>query len=335
MSTQAPQKEPKLNRKQIWEAEEAKRKRDAIIQSLWDRSEDILSILRRATPTVTEVSDEVKDRWYQRTQLAPKAPRSFDFQDGEASTPENWFTLKFPVEARRYGAPFLFQSVVNGLSHHALRPQLMNEDFFAAMLGGEKGLAHQIVFCPGDGFWYWDPAVEAFCPTTDAKMEILLSNYLVKYGEAFRTGLDVMFLYDKHRRPAVLKRVVNKAKAILEADESFFQGELGQPRYVEGKRVLPQPVASPLMFIESAVTRQEGALMTASEAYLEYVRHCARNGQLKVTLTEFKSLLNGALYEKFQSRLRHDIPTDDGRQTHGWKNVTLVPDVITEQPVAA
>ncbi|MEI6716042.1 MAG: hypothetical protein WCO60_20015 [Verrucomicrobiota bacterium] len=335
MSTSTLKKEPKLTGKQIWEAQKAKEDRDALIQPLWDRSEDILSILRRTTPTVSGVSDEAKERWYQRTQLVPKAPRSFDLQDDQAATPENWFTLRFPVEARRYGAPFLFQSVVNGLSHHALRPQLLNEDFFAAMLGGEKGLGHQIVYCPGDGFWFWDPAVEAFCPTTDAKMEILMSNYLVKYGEAFGTGLDVMFLYDKHRKPAVLKRVVAKAMAILEADESFFQGALGQPRYVEGKRVLPQPVASPLSFIVSAVTRQEGSTITASEAYLAYSRYCERSGQLKVTLTEFKSLLNGPLYDRFQSRLRHDIPTDDGRQTHGWKNVTLVPNVITEETVAA
>lgn len=335
MNTQAPQKQSKLTGKQIWEAEEAKRKRDAMIQPLWERSEDILSILRRTTPTVSEVSDEVKERWYQRTQVAPKASRSFDFCREEDSTPENWFTLKFPVEVRRYSAPFLFQPVVNGLSHHAIRPQLLNEDFFAAMLGGERGLGHQIVYCPGDGFWFWDPAVEAFCPTTDAKMEILLSNYLVKYGEAFGTRLDVMFLMENHRKPAVLKRVVNKAKAILEADESFFQGAEGQPRYVEGKRVLPQPMASPIMFIQSAVTREEGAFMTASEAYREYCRYCERAGQLKVTLSEFKALLNGAVYEKFQARLRHDIPTENGRQTHGWKNLTLLPDVITEETAAA
>ncbi|MEI6714359.1 MAG: hypothetical protein WCO60_11450 [Verrucomicrobiota bacterium] len=335
MSTQVPKQEPKLTRKQIWEAQEAKAERDALMRPLWERSEDILSILRRTTPNVTEVNDEVKERWYHRTQSAPTAPRSLDFPYAEAPTPENWFIHKFPVEARRYGAPFLFHSVVNGLSHHALRPQLLNQDFFAAMLGGEKGLGHQIVYCPGDGFWFWDPTVEAFCQTTEAKMEILLSNYLVKYGEAFRTGLDVMYLYDKHRKPAVLKRVVTKAMAILEADESFFHGELGQPRYVEGERVLPQPVASPLMFIGSAVTRQEGSVMSASEAYLEYVRHCARSGQLKVTLTEFKSLAAKVLAERFGLSLRHDIRTSDGRQTHGWKNLKLVVDIpISESAVA-
>ena len=335
MSTQTPKKEPKLTGKQIWEAAEAKRQRDALIRPLWERSEDILSILRRTTPTVTQVSKEAKERWYQRTQLAPKEYVSFDFPHEQSPTPENWFNLKFPEEVRRYGKPFLCNTVFNGVGKEALRPQVLNEDFFAAMLGGEKGLAHQIVYCPGDGFWFWDPTVEAFCPTTEAKVELLLSNYLVKYGEAFRTGLDVMFLYENHRKPAVLKRVVNKAKAVLEADAGFFQGELGQPRYVDGKRVLPQQEPSPLLFINNAVGRQEGAFMTASDVYLEFCRFCEAAGQLKLTLTEFKSLAAKAIYEKFQLSLRHDIRSDDGRQTHGWKDIALLPDVIQKELVAA
>ena len=203
------------------------------------------------------------------------------------------------------------------------------------MLGGEKGLGHQIVYCPGAGFWFWDPAVDAFCPTTDAKMEVLLSNYLLKYREAFRAGLDVLYLYEEHRKPAMLKRVVNKAKAILEADESFFQGAEGYARFVEGKRVLPQPVASPIMFIQSAVSREEGAFMTASEAYREYCRYCERGGQLKVTLSEFKSMAAPALAEKFDANLRHDIRTEDGRQTHGWKNIAVLPYGPVEESAVA
>ena len=325
MSTHIPKKESKLTGKQVYEIEKAKADRDAMIRPLWERSEDILSILRRATPSVTEVSAEVKERWYSQTESPPVTQETFNLGHTPKPTPETWFERKFHREARRFGKPFLYREVASGISRKVLRPEVMNEDFFAAMLGGEKGLGHRIVYCPGDGFWFWDPVVEAFCPTSDAKMKILLSNYLVKYGEAFSSSLDVSYLYKTHRKPGLLKRVVNKAKAVLEADESFFRGELGQPGCVDGKRIVAQQVASPLLFVQSAVTRQEGAMLTASEAYLQYGQFCEQRSLPRLPAKAFKDAASKIIYGRFQQQLRHDIPTSGGGQTHGWKHVAPLP----------
>ena len=307
--------------------------RDAVIRPLWERSEDILSILRRITPTYSDVSNEVKERWYKIA--SSHAYRPFSDSGEDPTKMDNWFARKYPEAERRFGKPFIWRAIKDGFERTAVRPQMLNEDFFAAMLGGERGLGHRIVYCPGAGFWFWDPVVEAFCPTTDAKMELLLSNYITTYGEVFRAGVDILYLYEEHRKPALLKRVVNKAKAILEADESFFQGEQGQSRYVNGKRIVAQQVASPMLFIENAVTKRDGAILTAKAAYQEFCRYCESGGFLKMTLTEFKEMIAPVLYERFQLSLRHDIKVDGGSQTHGWKHIALLPYGGRKEPEAA
>jgi hypothetical protein len=121
---------------------------------------------------------------------------------------------------------------------------------------------------------------------------------------------------------------VNKAKTVLEADHRFFEGANGQTRYIEGKRLLALPEPSPRLFIKSAVARQEGALMSASEAYLAYAVYCDRHNLPKAEYSVFKASAGELIYERFQLRIRHDIKTDSGTSTHGWKHVALLPEHI-------
>lgn len=77
---------------------------------------------------------------------------------------------------------------------------------------------------------------------------------------------------------------------------------------------------------KSAVARQEGALMSVSEVHLAYATYCDRNNFPKAEYSVFKASAGELIYERFQLRLRHDIKTDTGTSTHGWKYVALLPE---------
>jgi len=187
-------------------------------------------------------------------------------------------------------------------------------------------LGHRMVHCPGDGFWFYDPRVDAFCATSDSKVELLLSNYLVKCGEALEPFANTRLLLTEHRRPAVLSRIVNKAKTVLEADQRFFEGATAARRYANGRVLQPTLASAPQDFIHNAFKRSEGGSVIVSEAYQEFLRYCQMGNLTRVEFTEFKRVAKELVLEKFQLGLRHDIRTAEGRQTHGWKHIRLLPD---------
>jgi hypothetical protein len=246
--------------------------------------------------------------------------------DHEPRTPNDWFLVRFPEAVRQFGRAFFEESKANLHGARVEIPAILNEDFFAALLAGEKRLGHRMVYCPGDGFWFYDPRVDAFCQTTESKVELLLSNYLVKCAEALGCGVDTRVLIAEHRRPALLNRVLNKAKTVLETDDRFFEGIKGHRKFLAGKLVVVEEKPSPVVFIASTVTRHDGGMMVVGDAFQEYVRYCTENGLQKVGFTEFKRIAKEAIYERFQLGLRHDLRTVEGRQTHGWKHLRLLPE---------
>ena len=186
----------------------------------------------------------------------------------------------------------------------------INEDFLAAMLSGERRLGHRMVYLPGDGFWFKDPRLDAFCPTTDKKVEILLSNYLVKCAAGMGGNVDSKFLIKEHRRPQVLAGIVNRAKTLLEAEPSFFEGASAPRRHSQGRLKL-QPTSSSSLadVIHRAFVRREGGIVIVSEAYHEFLRYCEMESIARVELSRFKEVAKELVLENFQLGLRHDIRT--------------------------
>jgi hypothetical protein len=66
--------------------------------------------------------------------------------------------------------------------------------------------------------------------------------------------------------------------------------------------------------------------VVVGEAYQEFLRYCQMGNLTRVEFTEFKRVAKELVLEKFQLGLRHDIRTPEGRQTHGWKHVRLLPE---------
>ncbi|MCX8513342.1 MAG: hypothetical protein ORN83_16475 [Chthoniobacteraceae bacterium] len=300
------------------EVEASERLRAEMTQR-WRESERILGILR----TIGALPEDIPgmDEWFSRVRKLGGSD-----MDHEQRTPNEWFQMRFPDAVRQFGRAFFNDTRPNLHGAQVEIPLILNEDFFAAILAGEKRLGHRMVHCPGDGFWFYDPRVDAFCATSDSKVELLLSNYLVKCGEALGRGVDASVLVKDHRRPSVLAGIVNRSKTVLEAHPRFFEGSNAARKYANGRVLQPTLASAPQDFIHNAFKRSEGGSVIVGEAYQEFLRYCQMGNLTRVEFTEFKRVAKELVLEKFQLGLRHDIRTTEGRQTHGWKHIRLLPD---------
>jgi hypothetical protein len=187
-------------------------------------------------------------------------------------------------------------------------------------------LGHRIVYLPADGFWFRDTKLDAFRPTTDKKVEVLLRNYLVKCAQNMGAHVASQVLFPGHRRPSVLAGIVHRARTVLEAEPRFFEGANAPKRVSNGRILEPSIAASPEDFIHSTFVPKEGGVVMVSEAYQKFLGYCQRENLTRVEFTEFKRLAGELVMERFPLGLRHDIRTPERRQTHGWKHIRLPSD---------
>ncbi len=162
-----------------------------------------------------------------------------------------------------------------------------------------------------------------------------MSNYLVKCAEGMGGNVDSKILIKEHRRPQVLAGIVHRAKTVLEADPRFFEGASAPRRHSYGRLLQPMSSSSPEDFIHGAFVPREGGIVIVSEAYHEFLRYCEMESLARMEFSRFKEVAKELVMEKFQLGLRHDIRTPEGRQTHGWKHLCLVPDFPVQVPDAA
>src|SRR5581483_175129 len=127
------------------------------LRSLWRDSEAVLGILRTVSKPIEEPDLALLRRWGKRrvnsTTASPWA------RDPDTTTPNGWFEARFPAQTEKWGKPFLQKQHTDreGLPRTDLLA--INEDFFAAILGGDKSLGHQTVFYESEKtFYFWDCA---------------------------------------------------------------------------------------------------------------------------------------------------------------------------------
>lgn len=242
----------------------------------------------------------------------------------EYTDPNRWFTERFPAQVEQYGPAFMEGTFQDGNGLKRWVPAYMNEDFFAAIIGGSPELGHQVVYYPQeDTFYFFDYRVDAFCPVSEEKLKLLLSNYLIRCSQECSSLVDITPLVVKFRSEESLKGIIVKAKAVLEADAGFFQGKDAHRRFIDGKTIDPNEEPSYQQFVKKAIVREPQGKVTLADAFHRYYQFCKDNQMKPLTRQEFKQLVAEVIREEFKVGLRHDVPTETGKQGHGWFGVRL------------
>ena len=247
-----------------------------------------------------------------------------ELRDEDALYPNQWFANKFPDAAKHYGPAFMEGRYQDADGITRIVPEYLNTDFFAAALGGDRRLGNQIVFYrPENTFYFFDPAIDAFSPVSEAKLRLLLSNYLIRCAQDMSCLVDIGNLVVKFREDSVLTSVINRAKAVLCADEQFFSRATGHKRIVRGQLVDPNAEPVYKVFVKQALKPESEAMLTVSDCFMQYDQFCRAKGLNALDRSEFKKVVAEVIREEFGFGLRHDIRAANGRQNDGWRGLNF------------
>jgi hypothetical protein len=261
----------------------------------------------------------------------PVADTPVHLPSNSVTDPNAWFAKRFPSEAASFGAAFMEMVEIDENGVQKITPLHLNYDFFASILGNDKRLGHQVVYFPHDEtFYFHDEIYEAFRPVSVSKLKLLTSNYLVRCAQDCSAAVDIRNLVIAFREDAVLDRVIARAKAVLEADDSYFNGENGHRRLVHGKIIDPTDVPCVSKFAKERIVWNDDKTLNVSEAYESYLQRCSDADKAPFPVKDFTKRMVDCIRTNFGLPIRNDIQ-DHGEQKQGWRGICLRDDVPVGQ----
>jgi hypothetical protein len=202
-----------------------------------------------------------------------------------------------------------------------VEPVALNEDFFAAVLGGDKALGHHVIFyLPEQQFYFLDGRTGNYTPTSEQRLIVLLSQYLIQCASEMPANVDVKDLFIDLRDEKNLRKTIRRARALLAAEESFF-GEKSVHRRIEGPETHTKLAKT---FARDYLRPTEDAVLTMTECFENFNEFCLENGLEPVNRRIFKPLIQEVISELFERNLRHDVLGRNGKKQNGWKDLAAV-----------
>lgn len=281
------------------------------------------------TRTETEVGARPQDHLIlqSRFQLKGYENRSAilgpEFRD-PITTPSEFFSARYPDISKKFGIPFL--ETKYSVAGHAdrVRPVSMNLDFFAAVLGGDKCLGHDVVYYEAEGqFYYREPVHGWYAPTTGEKLKMVLSQELLRCAEALQRNVDFEMLFVHFRADEHLQKVIAKAKVLNSCGDSFFFGPNARPRMVDGKLQNPNAEPPHLRFVEERIAFQEGAILLLRDLISCFEQYCSEKGLPAGHERKLRSDAYQIINKRFGLKLRKDLKNEEGKYANGWVNLAI------------
>jgi hypothetical protein len=258
-----------------------------------------------------------------RLQLKPWKPEPWPLTDygsnRKPTTPSEWFSEKFPVQAKIFGCPFaeLVEDQSDGFKR--VNPLAPNLDFLAAILGGDEKMGHKVVYVESEMQWYFlDARTGIFKPTTAEKLGNLLRALLIRCAEELPDNVHKLNLFLEFRSEKTIKTALHRAKSILAADHTFFSVDSKHQRQ-KGPEI-HERVAR--VFVERVLERQPGTDLTLNNAHLIFTEFLKCKEMVPVERKIFKGLLCPLVRDVFDVGLRHDILNPQTKkQGDGWRGI--------------
>ena len=233
-------------------------------------------------------------------------------------TPAIWFAEKFPDQTNQFGCPFLEmrESSCDGFSR--VNPISINIDFFAAMLGGDKRLGHSVIyFEPELQFYYREPMQNIYKSTSPEKLQNYYRAMMLRCVQELGNETDKLNLFVEFRSDKTAKAVVNRAKSILAADQSYFSVQSKHQR-IRGIEIFERIARK---YVDEMLRSEPGQILRLADAYSVF-RELLRARELPdIKRSDFKAVVGPLIRDQFNVALRNDL---DGAGVRGWKGVRLL-----------
>ena len=213
----------------------------------------------------------------------------------------------------------LREQVVGGFQ--SISPVSMNLDFFAAVLGGDKKLGHKVIYLEAElQFYYYDPRLKLFKPTSPEKLQNYIRALLIRCAEELPQDVHKLNLFHEWRTDKTTKQIVHRAKSILAADHTFFSADSKYTRE-QGPETHERLARS---FIEQVLEREAGQILPFNHAYLVFLDYLKQKSLPSVKRPIFKDMMCPLVREEFDLGLRNDLIVKEGeKQICGWKGLRM------------
>jgi hypothetical protein len=282
---------------------------------LWMQSERTLNLLRTKGLTPNPTQDQVDEamlRFVQRLDLSR-------FPEIEESLPQlgpnQYFELSRPQLVADWGYPF-YSTVVEGTRQKRIIG--LNSDWWAAFLGGDHRLGHDVIyFVPESRFYFLDVVLGCYVPTSEGKVLLWASQSLQSraWGQEASVATTILVNF---RTKKVMDEIISKAKAVLAAESGFFNGPDARPRWKD-TRQNDQVESIIATFVKDEVEPAEGQILPLGECLLQL----GEKGELALSRKEKTEKINDAIRDLFDKGLRNDLKLADGRGVKGWHGLRL------------
>jgi hypothetical protein len=240
--------------------------------------------------------------------------------DTQPQTPSEWFAKKFRLQLETFGPPILESVCLDQAGQKRVTPVSLNDDFFASILGGDAGLKHHVVFyVPEESWFFFDPRSNCFNPTTEQKLQILLSQYFIRCAKEMPRSVDIGPLFNDFRSDDALKRIVKRARSLRAADASFFSSESPHKR-LHGAEVHTKITKQ---FVREAIRPTPGEVLPIDRCFSAFADYCRSKQLSTMARKQFKRTVAEVIKEEFDIGYRHDLQTEEHKYQRGWRGLTL------------
>jgi hypothetical protein len=237
--------------------------------------------------------------------------------DNGPATPSEWFSKLFPEQARIYGCPFieLKEETAQGLT--TITPLAPNIDFLAAILGGDKKLAHKVVYMePEMQFYFYGCRDRIFKSVSEEKLGNLMRAYLIRCAEELGGDVHKLNLFLEFRSDKTIRSIVHRAKSSLACEPDYFEAdsnvrEKGPELYERVARA----------FVEQVLERVPGETLLLTDAYVHFCQYLRSRGMEPVKRKVFKDLVLPVVKEEYDLGVRNDIRGQGEGWHSGWKGI--------------
>ncbi len=239
----------------------------------------------------------------------------------EPKSVSEYFCLKYPKHANRYGPPVLEATYYESDLKRS-RPLLLNEDFFCAVLGSDKRIGHHLVYHLPEQTWYfYESRFGYYSPTSEEKVMILLSQIFIHAAKEMASKSDIAPLVLYSRDEMKLRQIIKRARAMLAVDKFFFEGEHGKRRKLGAQVYHPAQERLEKLFIKEAITPAPDSILSVNKAYEHFSTFCSNKGIQPVERKLFKTSIAEVIRQEFGLGIRNDLRDVNGRYQKGWRGI--------------
>lgn len=166
-----------------------------------------------------------------------------------------------------HGSPFVELLGKNEFGQVVI-PATVNYDFMGSVLGGRKGLGHQVVYYLPEFQYYFKDSDGVFKVTSGDRLMVQYRSLMNRCALDMPSSVNVLNLVNEFTSERVCKVVLQRAKSILSVDSTFFAPD-SQNERIQGPELYERLMR---LLIQTMLERAEGGCLTVTAAYTIFSR---------------------------------------------------------------